>query len=59
MFVNVNQIVDKITEKPVHTNTCEEIIKEVPTIKEKIVTIEKDMRSIQEVEVNRDKIVEK
>ena len=44
-------MVDKCVEKVVHSNTVEEVIKEVPTIKEKVVTIEKTVPEIQQVHV--------
>ena len=47
VFITNNKVVDKIVEKAVHTSCTEETIKEVPTIKEKIVTVEKIVPEIK------------
>lgn len=41
VIITNNKIVDRFIDKVVHTNTVEERIKEVPTVQEKIVTVEK------------------
>lgn len=59
VMITQNKIVDRFVDKVVNTTCYEEKIKEVPTVREKIVTVEKLVPQIKEIEVFKDKIIEK